>query len=68
MPVWTLYVRISTQWRVGMGGAVGLDYVPALKLIEARGWHLERALDLLRAIESECLDWNEREREKTGRG
>lgn len=67
-PVWRLYVRLATQWRVGFGGAIGLDYVPAIKLIEVKGWDVDRALDLLRAIERETLDWNEREREKSSSG
>jgi hypothetical protein len=25
-PAWVLFNRMSTQWRVGMGGASGLDY------------------------------------------
>jgi hypothetical protein len=25
-PAWVLFNRMSTQWRVGMGGVSGLDY------------------------------------------
>jgi len=66
-PVWTLYCRISSQWRVGFGGRVGLDYGVALPLIEKRGWKTELALDLLRAIESTYLELDENERERTRR-
>ena len=67
-PVWDLYVRVSSQWRTGFAGATGLDYGPAMSLITARGWHLERALDFLRAIESEELEWGRSEREKSSQG
>lgn len=63
-PVWGLFVQVSTQWRVAFGGPVGLDYGPAIRLIEGKGWDVERALGLLRAIEREMLDWSEREREQ----
>lgn len=31
-PAFILFEAMSTQWRVGMGGAIGLDY-PALPLV-----------------------------------
>lgn len=63
-PIWSLYVRISSQWRDGFSGRTGLDYGPAIRLIEERGWRLERSLDFLRAIEREVLEWEEDERSK----
>lgn len=55
-PIWWLYERIHTQWRVGMAGAIGLDYNPAIALIQAKGWPLDRALVLLQAIEAGFLE------------
>lgn len=60
--VWVLYERIQTQWRVGFGGRTGLDYNPAIKLIELYGWDLELALDLLTAIEITILEEEEKKR------
>lgn len=51
-PIWDLYERTQTQWRTGLRGPVGLDYNPAIALIHARGWALERALALYQAIEA----------------
>lgn len=66
-PVWSLYCRLSTQWRQSFGGRTGLDYNVAVPLIDGRGWRLERALDLLRTIEKTYLDWDASEREQPGR-
>ena len=30
LPVWMLWLGLRTQWRVGMGGATGLDYTAVL--------------------------------------
>lgn len=55
---WDLFARMSTQWRVGMAGATGLDYNAAYPLLDkmAAGkmdwWHL---FDGLQACESEAL-------------
>ena len=55
-PVWTLYERVSTQWRVGANGAsYGLDYNPAIALMQAWGWPLDLGLELLQAAELEML-------------
>lgn len=55
-PIWWLYERVHTQWRVGMAGAVGLDYGPAIELIKAMGWRLPQALGMLQAIEMGLLE------------
>lgn len=52
---WWLYSRVETQWRIGAAGAVGLDYGPAIALIQARGWRLELALELLQVIEMRMM-------------
>lgn len=53
--IWQLYERIRTQWRVGMGGAHGLDYNPAIALIQCKGWRLDLALELLQVVELTIL-------------
>lgn len=60
--VWWLYQRIRTQWRSGgMGGAVGLDYNPAIALMQSLGWPLDLGLELLQAVELELLRREESE-------
>jgi hypothetical protein len=63
-PVWDLYAQISTQWRYGFGGRTGLDYGPAIHLMQARGWDVGLGLDLLRRIELETLKQDARERDE----
>lgn len=60
--VWRLYERLQTQWHVGMEGRTGLDYNPAIKLIEYYGWDLELAIDLLGVIEHTVLEEIEKKR------
>jgi hypothetical protein len=55
-PIWWLYERVHTQWRVGMSGAVGLDYGPAIALIQSMGWPLPQALTMLQAVEGGFLE------------
>lgn len=59
--VWGLYERIQTQWRAaGMGRLIGLDYNPAIAIIKANGWPLQRALTLLQGVEAGFLEvWAE---------
>ena len=60
MPVLRLFDAMRTQWRVGMGGAYGLDYTPMLAQggvmdllgIEDR----EYAFEGIRVMESVALD------------
>ena len=60
MPVLRLFDAMRTQWRVGMGGAYGLDYGPMLCTggvmdllgIEDR----EYAFEGIRVMESVALD------------
>jgi hypothetical protein len=49
--IWRLYERIRTQWRTGMNGATGLDYNPAIAIIQSKRWRLELALELLQVVE-----------------
>ena len=55
-PVWTLYEQISTQWRVSAkGAAFGLDYNPAIALMQHWGWPLDLGLKMLQAVELEMI-------------
>jgi len=53
-----LFIRLSTQWRVGAGGATGLDYSVFFHELDRAGVSgeaLDDALDKLRVMESEAL-------------
>jgi len=65
-PVWDLYARLQSQWRyAGMSGVrTGLDYGPAIEVMRAQGWDVALGIDLLSAIEHECLTWDAHERER----
>ncbi|MFH2082076.1 MAG: DUF1799 domain-containing protein [Pseudomonadota bacterium] len=61
-PIWNLYEQIRTQWRVGPDRVIGLDYNPAMALIQTHGWRLEQALGLLQAVEMGFLEaWREKD-------
>lgn len=54
-----LFRQMSTQWRVGFGGAVGLDYAVLFKLMDLQDIEKSRRLELLAQIqvcESAALD------------
>lgn len=54
--VWDLYILVSTQWRVGeKGAAYGLDYNPAIAVMQQWGWPLDVGLGLLQAVELEMI-------------
>ncbi|HQS59964.1 MAG: hypothetical protein B7Y56_03405 [Gallionellales bacterium 35-53-114] len=54
--VWELYSLMSTQWRVGSKGeAIGLDYNPAIALMQFWEWPLDVGLQMLQSIELEML-------------
>jgi len=54
-PVWWLYEMVQTQWRVGFSGRMGLDYGPAMGIINEQRWSVSFALGLLRVIEIELM-------------
>lgn len=57
-PAFLLFEAMSTQWRVGMGGAVGLDYnaiKPVVGLIGLTRTELTQAFPDLRMMEAEAL-------------
>lgn len=45
-----LYCLFSTQWRVGMSGAVGLDYGPILHHLDRKGVSGDAYDDLMASI------------------
>ncbi len=55
-PVWQLFQRLGTQWRISLNGREGLDYNPFIVLMQARGWDVDLGTVLLRAIEVEILN------------
>lgn len=57
-PVWELFRLIGTQWRAGFTGLTGLDYNPAIALMQASGWDIELGIGLLRCVEIEYLKEN----------
>jgi sirohydrochlorin ferrochelatase len=62
-----LWAAVQSQWRVGMGGATGLDYAAVYRVAETIGVDLDdTVLPLLQTLEAEQLDdWQERaERER----
>lgn len=57
-PALSLFQRLRTQWRVGPGGAYGLDYDTALNLMPRMQVKPDEELDLLddlRVMESAAL-------------
>ncbi len=57
-PAFLLFEAMSTQWRVGMGGAVGLDYSaikPVASMIGIKRSELAQAFPDLRMMEAEAL-------------
>jgi hypothetical protein len=59
-PAVALFARLLTQWRMGPGGPVGLDYTPLpmlLDMLRVRKRDRQAAFDGLREMESEGLRW-----------
>ncbi|MBS0507581.1 MAG: DUF1799 domain-containing protein [Proteobacteria bacterium] len=66
-PAWDLWLCLSTQWRVGMGGATGLDYAgvqAAMQLMGVARKDRAELFALVRAMEGATLDEWERQRER----
>jgi hypothetical protein len=49
-PVIQLFTRLSTQWRVGMSGVVGLDYNVVFHELDRRGLAADDYDDLMGSI------------------
>ena len=57
-PAFCLFEALGTQWRLGPGGASGLDYAViqgTAKMLGIKRRELERAFPDLRILESEAL-------------
>ena len=66
-PAWELWLAVQTQWRVGLGGATGLDYSAVAAVMHMQGTpRKERSelLALLRVMEAEVLEVWGKERER----
>lgn len=61
--VWQLWQASQTQWRVGMAGATGLDYVAVASLAHTLriDWGSPRVLRLMQHLEAETLSRIHRE-------
>lgn len=59
-PTFEVFARVQTQWRVGPGGPIGLDYAAVYPLLDRLHpdapdeW--ARTLDDIRDMEAEALD------------
>lgn len=61
---WLCWQAVQTQWRIGMGGATGLDYTAVLahlrRVARLRGKPLRRVFRAIQAAEAEVLQfWSE---------
>lgn len=60
MPAWLAWCGLQTQWRIGMGGATGLDYTAVLAYLRSvsrlRGDALQEAFEGIQAAERAVLE------------
>lgn len=65
-----LWGAIQSQWRIGMGGATGLDYVAAYRVAETIGVEIDdEVLPLLQVLEAEQLEtWGDRAERDRAKG
>ena len=43
-----LFLKVQTQWRVGMGGIIGLDYTSVIEMIKL---YTDKPIDLMENIQ-----------------
>ena len=43
-----MFVKVQTQWRVGMGGIIGLDYTSVIEMIKL---YTDKPIDLMESIQ-----------------
>ena len=43
-----LFLKVQTQWRVGMGGIIGLDYTSVIEMIKL---YTDKPVDLMESIQ-----------------
>ena len=48
---WVLFCQVSTQWRVGMGGATGLDYGAIYPLLDRIAQDAPEWMDLFEDLQ-----------------
>lgn len=48
---WSLFCQVSTQWRVGMGGATGLDYGAVYPLLDRIAQDAAEWMDLFEDLQ-----------------
>ena len=65
---WRWWTSVQTQWRVGMGGATGLDYAGVRAYLELQDLQPEQLRDVfegVRAAEAATLEvWAEQRRQE----
>ncbi len=69
-PAWDLWRCLQTQWRVGMGGATGLDYggvQAAMQLLGIKHGQRTELFALVQIMEAAVLDEWGRRRERDAR-
>ena len=50
-----MFVKVQTQWRVGMGGIIGLDYTSVLEMIKLYSKDKIAMLENIQIIEAAAL-------------
>ena len=43
-----MFLKVQTQWRVGMGGIIGLDYTSVIEMIKL---YTDKPIDLMESIQ-----------------
>ena len=70
VPLWSLWFRLQTQWRIGAGGREGLDYAGVSAYMQnvarIKPRHFAQAFACIQAMECAALDeWaKQRDRQK----
>ncbi len=72
MAAWNAWCALQTQWRVGMGGATGLDYTAVHAYLRGvlglRGSELRDTFDGIQAAERAVLEVAAEQRELSAQG
>lgn len=58
-PIWEVFARVQTQWRISFSGATGLDYsavYPLLDRLTSDPDEWQRHFDDLRTMEAAALE------------
>ena len=50
-----LFLKVQTQWRVGMGGIIGLDYTSVIEMIKLYSKDSIAMLENIQIIEAAAL-------------